>query len=44
MPLAQSSFSDKYNEHYAHIRNSKEIDSNASAAPLKILSNFANVL
>lgn len=43
-PLSQAVFSEKYNEHYADIKNLKEIDSNASAAPLKIVWNIANVL
>ena len=42
-PLAQSVFSEKYNEHYSLIKNLKEIDSNASAWPLKMISNLANV-
>lgn len=44
MPLAQSSFSEIYNKEYSKKFNLNEIDSNAAAAPLKILWNFANVI
>ena len=44
MPLAQATFSEKYNEDYALKFNLKEIDSNSSAAPMKMLINFANVI
>ena len=43
MPLAMATFSEKYNIEYAKKYNLKEIDSNSSAAPLKILINLANV-
>ncbi len=43
MPLAQSVFSEYYNELYAKNYGLKEIDSNTSAAPLKVLQNLANV-
>lgn len=44
MPLAQGEFSDSYNQIYAEKRNLREIDSNASAAPLKMILNLANVV
>lgn len=43
MPLAQGEFSDAYNRVYAEKRKLTEIDSNASAAPLKMILNLANV-
>lgn len=43
MPLAMATFSEKYNIEYAKKYNLKEISSNSSAAPLKILINLANV-
>ena len=44
MPLAQGEFSDAYNQAYATKRKLTEIDSNASAAPLKMILNLANVV
>ncbi len=44
MPLAQATFLDTYNTHYSEKFALKEIDSNASAAPLKMLLNFANIV
>lgn len=44
MPLSQWDFSDEYNIVYASKLNLKEIDSNASSAPLKMLLNLANVI
>lgn len=44
MPLAQAVFWWLYNEDYARKFNLKEIDSTVSAAPIKILLNFANVI
>ncbi len=44
MPLAIATFSEKYNAEYAKIYNTWEIDSNSSAAPLKMLLNIANVI
>ncbi len=44
MPLAQGEFSDAYNQVYATKRKLTEIDSNASAAPLKMILNLANVV
>jgi hypothetical protein len=38
------SFLDSYNKEYARYMNLKEIDSNASAGPMKILQNLANVV
>lgn len=43
MPLAQGEFSDVYNQVYATKQKLVEIDSNASAAPLKMILNLANV-
>jgi hypothetical protein len=43
-PMSQSIFADEYNKAYAHITNSNIINADASAAPLKILNNFANAL
>lgn len=44
MPLSQAVFWWLYNEDYAKKFNLKQIDSTASAAPLKIVLNFANVI
>ena len=44
MPLAIATFSERYNSEYAKIYDTQEIDSNASAAPLKMLLNIANVI
>jgi hypothetical protein len=44
MSLGQMSFLDSYNRDYAQYMNLKEIDSNASAGPMKILQNLANVV
>ena len=44
MPLSQWEFSIDYNNTYAAKNNLKQIDSNASSAPIKMLSNLANVL
>lgn len=44
MPLAQGEFSDLYNQVYAEKRQLREIDSNASSAPLKMILNLANVI
>lgn len=43
MPLSQWEFCDEYNLVYSQKNNLSEIDSNASSAPLKMLSNLANV-
>ncbi len=44
MPLSQWEFSIEYNNTYAEKNNLKQIDSNASSAPIKMVSNLANVL
>ncbi len=44
MPIAQATFSEKYNYYYAEKNNLKEIDTTISAWPLKIVTNFINVL
>lgn len=44
MTLAQAWFLESYNEAFAKFNNLSEIDANASAAPLKIVWNFANVI
>lgn len=43
MPLSQWEFSNEYNKTYAEKKNLKQIDANASSAPIKMLSNLANV-
>ncbi|MDD3793847.1 MAG: MFS transporter [Candidatus Gracilibacteria bacterium] len=43
MPLSQGEFSNEYNKTYADKKNLKQIDANASSAPIKMLSNLANV-
>lgn len=44
MPIAQSIFSQMYNTDYAKKYDLKQIDSTISAAPLKSILNFANVV
>jgi len=44
MGMSQGGFLDIYNKVYARKLNLSEIDSNASASPLKMLQNIANVL
>jgi hypothetical protein len=44
MSLGQNQFLDAYNTIYAETQGLKEIDSNASAGPMKILQNAANVI
>jgi hypothetical protein len=44
MSLGQNQFLSAYNEIYAKTLDLKEIDSNASAGPMKILQNAANVI
>jgi hypothetical protein len=44
MSLGQNQFLDAYNTTYAKTLDLKEIDSNASAGPMKILQNAANVI
>lgn len=42
--MSQSIFADEYNKAYARITQETIINADASAAPLKILNNFANAL
>jgi MFS family permease len=44
MSLGQNWFLESYNKIYASSNNLTEIDANASAWPMKILQNFANVI
>lgn len=44
MALGQNGFLDTYNKVYAETMGLKEIDANASASPMKILQNAANVI
>ena len=44
MSLSVAVFLESYNKSYAEKNSLKEIDSNASAAPMKILQNLANVV
>lgn len=44
MSLGQNQFLDAYNKIYAETQGLKEIDANASAGPMKILQNAANVI
>lgn len=44
MPLSQATFWWLYNEDYAKKFNLTQIDSTVSAAPLKIILNFANII
>ncbi|MCH8518793.1 MFS transporter [Candidatus Gracilibacteria bacterium] len=44
MSIAVATFLEAYNIAYAKSRNLKEIDANASAAPMKILQNLGNVI
>lgn len=44
MSLAVATFLESYNVSHADRKNLKEIDANASAAPMKILQNLANVI
>ncbi|GAB0174933.1 MAG: hypothetical protein HHAS10_08120 [Candidatus Altimarinota bacterium] len=44
MALGQNQFLDNYNKIYAKTMRLQEIDSNASAGPMKILQNAANVI
>lgn len=43
MPISQWEFSNEYNITYADKKKLKQIDANASSAPIKMLSNLANV-
>ena len=44
MGMSQGGFLDIYNKVYAKKLNLTEIDSNASASPMKMLQNIANVI
>lgn len=44
MALGQNEFLKNYNELYAEHMALTEIDANASAGPIKIVQNFANVV
>ena len=44
MGISQGAFLDAYNSFYAKKLALSEIDSNASAAPMKIVQNLANVI
>lgn len=44
MSLGQNGFLESYNQIYAEQMNLQEIDANASAGPMKILQNLANVI
>ena len=44
MGISQGAFLDAYNAFYAKKFNLSEIDSNASASPMKIIQNLANVI
>ncbi len=44
MSLGQTGFLESYNKIFALRNNLTEIDANASAGPMKILQNFANVI
>lgn len=44
MAIGQNAFLDMYNKIYAEHENLKEIDANASAWPMKVVQNLANVI
>lgn len=44
MSLSVATFLETYNQSYAERKNLKQVDANASAAPMKILQNLANVV
>lgn len=44
MAIGQNAFLDIYNKIYAEHENLKEIDANASAWPMKVVQNLANVI
>lgn len=44
MAIGQNTFLDMYNKIYAEHENLKEIDANASAGPMKVVQNLANVV
>lgn len=43
MAIGQNAFLEMYNKIYAEHENLKEIDANASAGPMKVVQNLANV-
>ena len=43
-PMSQSIFADEYNKAYSRTAESNVINADVSAAPLKILNNFANAV
>jgi MFS family permease len=43
-PMSQSAFAEEYNTSYARITGSNVINADVSAAPLRILNNFANAI
>lgn len=43
-PMSQSIFADEYNKSYARVTGSNIINADVSAAPMKILNNFANAI
>lgn len=44
MAIGQNAFLETYNKIYAEHENLKEMDANASAGPMKVLQNLANVI
>lgn len=42
--MSQSIFADEYNKSYARVTESNVINADVSAAPMKILNNFANAI
>jgi len=42
--MSQSAFAEEYNTSYARITGSNVINADVSAAPLRILNNFANAI
>ncbi len=44
MAIGQNVFLETYNKIYAEHENLKEIDANASAGPMKVVQNLANVV
>lgn len=44
MAIGQNVFLESYNKIYAEHENLKEIDANASAGPMKVVQNLANVV
>lgn len=42
--MSQSIFADEYNKAFSRVTGSNVVNADASAAPLKILNNFANAI